>query len=258
MDVAPPHETVPVNAERLLLNWKASREQLLLSFGVSPDLLSQDEGGAAGQVPAEKQPELQRRVFLLSRQLGLKVIAPLDVVLEPTDIVRLLQASPHPCLSGTWTSADDGQTIFLRRHGCGNPDAPARCDYWREAMDGLVMGLGDDARYARHRSQGHGDDACVDVWFEGASSPRRWGPVPGALLQLLEQTRAQLADSGVQLTLQGFSEGTLYYQLRSSLGPACGPGGVLLRGLVKRALDSYAPGLALVETTPQGVLGNDS
>lgn len=258
MDAVLPHEPVPVDPEQLLRRWRAGREQLLLSFGVTPEQLAQDEGGAAAQVAAEQQAELQRRVFLLSRQLGLKTIAPLDVVLEPSDLAELLLTSAHPCLSGTWTSAEDGQTFFLTRKGCGHPNTPARCDYWREAMDGLVMGLGDDARYARHRSQGHGDAECVDVWFEGASSPRRWGPVPDALLQALEQTTAQLAASGVQLILQGFSEGTLYYQLRSNLGPACGPGGVLLRGLVKRALDSFAPGLTLMETTPQGVLGNES
>lgn len=258
MTVDPLPSELPIPSSRLLAAWREGRTRILAALGADAEQLAHDEGGAAASLPAEKQQELQRRIFLMSRQLGLKAIEPLDVVLEPHDITVLLRAEPHPCFSGTWSPGEEAGSHTLVRAGCGHAPSQARCDYWREAVDGLVMGLGDDARFARHRSMGHGDAECVDVWYEGASSPLQLGPVPDVLTQALEKTSGQLAASGVVLTVQGFSEGTLYYRLRSIHGPACGPGGVLLRGLVKHALDSVRPGLSLVETTPQGVLGSEA
>lgn len=92
---------------------------------------------------SENKELLLRRVFDYSRKFGISASRYLGMSLEVQDLVEILQASPIPCFRGNWRSHNSA--YVLERIGCevvrdvGN----LACDYWREALDGLIMGVGE-------------------------------------------------------------------------------------------------------------------
>ena len=54
--------------------------------------------------------------------------------------------------------------LKLERAGCPvAAHGAAACDYWREAISGLVLGMS-GLLHGRHASLGHKDPSCVDVF----------------------------------------------------------------------------------------------
>ncbi len=168
------------------------------------------------------------------------------------ELPALLGALGVPCLGGTWRSPPGVPAHFLERPGC--PDA-GTCDAWREAIDGLVVGLS-GAHHARHRSRGHGDRTCIDVLFADPRSPLRFGPIPGPIAPVLEQVRqcVRRFNSTAEVTFLGLSEGELFYEVQhGSKGPSNVDVGELLRREVRRRLPEVslreAGSRAVLETT---------
>ena len=99
-------------------------------------------------LPAERRDDALRGVFDNSWKLGRSAVRYLGLQWELSDLHEVLTSVGIACLTGRWTQHNGA--LVLNRAGC----APARtigsfyCDYWREAIDGLVMGVGGDERYA--------------------------------------------------------------------------------------------------------------
>lgn len=205
---------------------------------------------------AEQRTKLERDVFDHSRAVGLSLQQALGGPLSLSTLVSLLADAPVGCLQGEWQR--QGRGFRLQRMGCGAGSCAQVCDYWREAVDGLVMGLGDDARYARQQSQGHGAEVCVDVFYAGGNpetdAAQRFAPVPETVLAQLSPLQALLKKQGVTLTFIGCAEKVLFYRLVSAAGPACGAGGLLLRNLVESELRTRCPGYTSFESSPVGVM----
>lgn len=226
---------------------------------------------AARDVEPKEQDLILRGVFDNSRKLGLGATRYFGVTWEISDIVELLPFASSPCFSQVWRECD--QVQVLRRAGCGVFGQLGRfgCDYWREAVDGLVMGVGDGERFSRHSSLGHGDVECVDVLYVENPLPefavsdrgkrgiqrsgRKFGRLPDELLQRLEPIRKRYESTGLRLALEGLSEGTLFYRLESGDGSICGAGGKLLHESFAREVSRVSPALRIKDVGPLAVLG---
>ncbi len=226
------------------------------------------------QVSAETRDLVLRRVFDHSRHLGQSVVRYLGMTWEVADLVDILPRMGAACFSGRWLPHNEAHV--LDRGGCSSLSALGSfgCDYWREALDGLVMGVGENERLARHRSKGHGDASCLDVLFtEEYVAPRvvsadthctssgerlKYGPIPGEMIQALEPLRKRFEAMKVRALLEGLSEGILYYRLEAEEGVLCGAGGKLMHDSFASALAQRYPTLVPRDAGPVAVYGGSS
>ena len=207
----------------------------------------------------EVQELVLKNVFDFSRALSMGLSRMHHVTFDMSDIREILGKAKLPCTGGRWTTREAAEV--LSRPDCGTcPSLGARvCDYWREAIDGLVMGLGELERYVRHACARHGDDLCVDVLFmEGQRHQPEglaWGPLPepmGGVLADICKAFASRHKAGVQLL--GIKEGVLHYILEKPTDEHCGHGGSLLARWEEEVHQIY-PGLHMLDVTPRAVLG---
>ena len=214
---------------------------------------------AAGPEKTQVKDDLLRAVFDNSRKLSLGFAKRFGLTFEINDLRSLLELSGIPCARGSWTERENA--CVLTRNDCGfcRASGSYACDYWREAMDGLVMGLGEHERFVRHASVRHGDAECLDVFFNDTEKNRgdspAWGPVPEHMAVELFETSAYFQrTTGIPLELKGFREGTLFFEFGASTDPLCGNGGLLSRRFDAMIKEKF-PGLAVKDVTPQAVLG---
>lgn len=212
--------------------------------------------------PAEKEKAkdtLLRSIFDNSRKLALSLSKRLGVTFEIQDFQSLLTQSNIPCVKGDWTARENAR--ILNRKGCDYcvESGSHACDYWREALDGLVMGLGEKERLARHATVRHGDEFCTDVFFTESTRSENeelaWGPLPEHMaLDLFEIAAYFQRTTSISIVIKGFREGVLFFEFTSSTDLLCGNSNLLgmkFHGLVKEKF----PGLSLKDVTPQAVLG---
>lgn len=265
-------------ANDFCVRWQRARVAALRSVcDAAPDLVSSDlksespESQEQGlliflsSAPDEKRDLALRAVFDFSRKLGLSLSQHFGLVLELSDLKDIFSylgiGFGHGCFSGSWESREDA--VVLRRAGCQRPAELTSfyCDYWREAADGFVMGACEDERYARHASCGHQDSECVDVFFTeinravATTQAYRWGPIPAEMQEPLSEIRARFEKLGTKIKFEGFSEGTLFYEMNSS---SCGAGEKIMIEHLRRAVLEKWPDLILKDISPTAVYGEDS
>lgn len=102
-------------------------------------------------------------VFEGSQRLGEVISRRLGRPLAFVELTEILSHADVPCLAGRWTAGTGGEEWRLERRGCSTRPPAIVCDYWREAIRGLIQGLGRTARLERVESLGHGGTACVDL-----------------------------------------------------------------------------------------------
>lgn len=250
-----------------LLNEKSKSE------AIGDQALATRELELLSKVSEALQDQALRTVFDYSRQLGRSVSRFLGLSLETSDFSEILASTQIPCFQGKWRSHNEA--LVLERKGCASLSTlnSFGCDYWREALDGLIMGAGDTERLARHRSLGHGDQECVDVLFtenysvprvvcrEQSSNPpslKKYGPVPLKLTQELEAISKRFEKMKVCLHIDGFSEGALYYRLETDEGVLCGAGGKLLHDSFCKELAKKFPKILAKDSSPLAVYGGST
>lgn len=190
----------------------------------------------------------ERARFDVSRLLGASLARYLRRPLGLAAWREILPRLSSPCLRGA-VVVDEGGGVVLRRGGCAEA---GRCDAWREAIAGLVLGAGDGVLVARHRSRGHGDAECVDVLYTDAEHGPRFGAVPPAMRDPVAEAARSLARFGVRVRFVGLSEGTLYYVHADARGCAGDTPSVELA--VEREIRRRLPGLAVRDVSPRPVL----
>ncbi len=208
---------------------------------------------------AEKKDTLLRNLFDNSRKLALSLSKRLGLTFEVQDFQTLLKSSGIPCVQGEWSSRPNARV--LKREGCDfcHQAGSHTCDYWREALDGLVMGLGDKERLARHASIRHGDEYCIDVFYSESvliGEPNlAWSPLPEHMALDLYEIAAHFQNhTDISIDLKGFREGVLFFEFASTTDKLCGNSNLLatkLKGMIREKF----PGLAIKDVTPQAVLG---
>jgi hypothetical protein len=157
--------------------------------------------------------KLLEKIYDKSRIAGKHIVKYKGDTLTTDHIISFLNKTDIPCLSSGWNLLDDESTYRRFRTSCPNTVCNRQCTYWREAVKGLVEGLGESTKYARHRSIGHGDNICVDVIYDSENSDLKFGLISDEIEELIKPVRAELAKNQIKLILEGFSEGFLYYRL---------------------------------------------
>lgn len=213
---------------------------------------------AASAMPSDEAEQL-RRTFDNSLRLGQGYAGFHRAPIAPEQLPFVLPRLDAPCLRGRWAEVECEAGFWLERPPCQLPAPRAFCDHWREAINGLVLGLTFGVCHARHRSAGHGDPACVDLFYADPESPLRFGALPPELAPGLQSVRRLVSrfKGGARVEFLGVSEGELLYQL--SVDPArmgCGGAGAHpLRQMVERCLRKRFPALSARELSPRPVLG---
>ncbi len=164
----------------------------------------------------------------------------------------LLGALDCPCVGGDWTATDGG--LVHERPGCEHGvGGPALCDYWREAIGGLVHGLTDGVLHARHASVGRGQSSCRDALYDEPEGPLRYGPVPASTLAAVDAAKvaAHLLAPDVRVRVFGVLEDELCVGLEQN---GCDPDADAQRQHVLSLFHRYLPGLTLRDVSPRAVL----
>ena len=171
------------------------------------------------------------------------------------DLAALLPALGVPCLERDWRRVDGEAALLGERSGCEDGGAhPRACEYWREAVEGLILGATGAVRHARHRSVGAGDGRCVDVLHVDPRSPLRFGAIEPAIAPSLAAAVAHVRalDSRAEITVLGQSEGVVYFTSNDGAGRQLDGGAVFVRAMARRA-----PGVRLYELKARAVLAPD-
>lgn len=210
-------------------------------------------------VPSEQQEKVLREVYRKSWRFGKSATAHFGLIWEVPDLLELLRIPGIPCVTGGWSISSE--LPKLQRSGCAQNTQrdPFFCDYWREALDGLIAGLCEEVRFARHESQGRGDAQCLDVLYtdsqDETAASHRWKPIPNEVSQALREIQLQFSRNQIELSLLGVSERTLYYRMESPKGPLCGAGGRLLHDSFKKEVAKWFPDFGVQDASPLAVYG---
>src|SRR5690606_39175007 len=132
---------------------------------------------------SEDKELILKEIFLKSRDygLGLKTINKATLTLD--DITGIIKILKVPCFMGNWSVEPSLHYYTLERTVCPLKEKSSFiCEYWQEAMDGLIMGLGESERFSRHRSLVKGENQnCLDVIYDSDYIDLRWGDIPDQL-----------------------------------------------------------------------------
>lgn len=256
--------------------WKSARlsairsvlnADLLEETELSQSLIQSDEQSLLLKIKNDQESRLYRAIFDSSRKFALSAVRYLNYTFELSDLQEVLPQLGSFCFSGQWLKHNNA--FVQKRDPCVqfSLGGVLFCNYWREALDGLVTGLGENERYTRHRSAGHGDQECLDVLFEESfKTPRivkderllRYGVVPDQLLIDLEPLKEKFKNMKINMQLDGFSEGTLYYRLEVDSGVLCGAGGRLMHDLFLKEMKKLYPQYQVQDSSPLAVYGGST
>lgn len=205
-----------IDVEDFSVRWKRARLGAIRKFLQNEPPKDSEELGLLENGSDGDLSELLKSVYYNSRKLGLSALSHYNLLWELSDLPGVFENTRIPCFFGEWSEEGTGRKT-LRRFGCEafKRCGSKACDFYREAVDGLLVGVGDEVRHVRHASLGHGDAACVDVFFARRSGEPVYLPIPAEILIVLEPIRSQLEAEHVPLrvTFKGYAEGTVYAEV---------------------------------------------
>lgn len=211
----------------------------------------------------ENFESLLKQLFLNSRNLGQSYQKNFGLMWEQEDFINHLSQLGSPCFSGAWERRASASVLI--RSGCsqGRELGTRVCQYWREAADGLVIGLSEGDRFVRHCSVESGDATCVDVIYQDEATPsdaiweseNRWGPLPQELNSTLKIIEENFDKLKVDLSFLGISEKNLFYKLEPRENLTCGSSGTIFRTLLQEKVKKVMPDLHLRDASPVAVYG---
>lgn len=198
------------------------------------------------------EPEFHRLLFENGVRLGAGFRRAVGRAVNADELPQVLASLRVPCLAAlACTPLERERGFLLTRPPCAQAPLAARCDAWREAIDGLVAGLNDELHHTRTASAGRGQPTCVDVLYGEPEGEARYGALPDALTPALESVQRFVRQvRGADVRFLGVSEGVLLYQLEAAgCDDATQP-----RALVSSLLRQKLPHLQPRELSPRNVL----
>ena len=251
--------TIPVIA-RLDVNdfhrrWQAARVAALQQFcGGASDEPTANELAMLQQIPPTQSANVLKAVYDNARKLGHSALRYFALLWDILDVRDVLSGAGVPCMQGQWSS--DGQHTVVERRGCSVPQqcGTLGCDYWNEAIDGLLMGLGDEVRHMRHRSAGHGDDFCRDAFAPRAQDGAAYGPLPEHLVPFFANLEQRFASETFRVTFVGYAAGVVYYEA-TARGAGCG--GQIWHTMLQAIVARTYPTFRMQDVSPASILGRE-
>lgn len=246
--------------EGLSQRWKKAREASFRTHFESLD--ESDFFNKINQIPIEKFEEIIKETFLNSKKLGQSYQKNYKIAWERSDFVEHLTKMNSPCLKGRWSEKEKANV--LTRKSCEGAKFGSRyCQYWREAIDGLVLGLSDEVGYVRHCSVNSGDSDCVDIFFQDEviptdaiwSNQHRWGRLPKDMQSDLQEIEKKFQDLEIDLKFLGLAEKNLFYKLEPKKNLTCGTAGTLYRNRLEKIVSEKFPLVQLKDASPVAVYG---
>jgi hypothetical protein len=236
------NESTTISKDELINKSEISKSEVDL-------LLLCDEGA---------KPPLLTLVFDNSRKLALSAARYYGVTFEKDEIVQVLRNSNSPCVQGFWRAHNEAFVIERKACGALKRVGSFLCDYWREACDGLVMGLGDEERFVRHASVGHGDENCLDVIFQTYGSQFKWLPIPEFLEKDLQEVVVRMDRLRIKVEFLGYAETKVFYRIENKDDvkmSLCGPGGRYFHDKLKEEVAKFNSKILLQDAAPLAVYG---
>lgn len=213
----------------------------------------------------EKYDGLLKKIFLNSRKLGNGYQKNYNLVWERSDFVKHISSLGSSCLAGDWTVKTNADS--LKRPGCqdGRKYGAKVCQYWREAIDGLVLGLSDDVGYVRYSSIATTKDEnfCEDIFYQEEKhltdaiwdNKNKWGPLPESITTELSEIEKKFQSYKINLKFLGLAEQQLYYKLEPQENLTCGTAGTLYRSRLEKIIGKKFPTIRLKDASPVAVYG---
>lgn len=232
--------------------WRRSRWAALAAV-IEPVSRDEAEEHLLARALAHDHEQAYYRVFDNSLRLGQSLVRFYRTPITLDTLARELPSLGTPCLQGASTRpSPDEPAFYVERRGC---DGASRlvCGYYREAIEGLVLGATGGLRHARHESRSASAERCLDVIYLDPESPLRFGPIPPEIEPALTSAKRQARafTSSCELSFLGLSEGVLYYEIKRH---GCGDE-LSLAGLVERAVARKLAGVVCKEVSPRPVMG---
>jgi hypothetical protein len=241
-------------APELDRRWRLARAAALggvLGPGVDPFA---DEAWAIELAMSAARDAVLRRTYDHGLRLGRGFVRFHGGPVPGTSLGALLGGLTSPCLRGTWTLAETGDALLLARPACPGVTANT-CDYWREAVAGLVHGLTEGLGHVRHASAAGGAENCLDVVHGAPEGRWRFAAIEPALAEALVAAQAalRLLAPDVNVRFLGVLEGVVQYERQ---GEGCGtePGADSDQESFERVLGRFAPGMRFQDVSPRAVL----
>lgn len=248
--------------QELRERWFRSRVAALKK--IFNQVLSEDDFFLNINLQSEEDFEqLLKLIFLNSRNLGISYQKLYQLTWEKKDFTVFLKKLGSPCLLGDWDEKNTAHV--LSRNGCnqGKLSGSRYCQYWREAIDGLVVGISDDVGFVRNSSIAAGDETCIDVFFDEEANPTdaiwnnsdKWGVLPEEIKLELSKIEQKFLEMKIDLKFLGLSEKNLTYKLEPKENLTCGTAGNLYRSHLEKLVKEKFPLLNLKDASPVAVYG---
>jgi hypothetical protein len=209
-----------------------------------------DEIAALVELREARWEEALKQVYLASWRLGRGAARVAGGPIRLAELADRLRAGHGvPCLAGRWRA--EGGSVVRESPGCaeGVMGGARVCDWYREALDGLVSGLGQEIGFARRASLGRCGSHCEDVLFDDSAPELRLGPVPTFVIEHVAYPVRRLAEDGIELRLLGLAENRLYVSFARKAG-GCGVPRLYLDLLADHLRERF-PELELRDATPR-------
>lgn len=249
--------TLDPRAPELDRRWRLARAAALsgvLGPGVDP---LEDEAWAISLAMSASGEAILRLVYDNGLRLGLGFARFHGGPVNSDALGGLLGGLTSPCLVGDWMHTPAGDALRLQRKPCGAADR-GTCDFWREAISGLVHGLTDELLHVRHASfpgEAEAGGPCVDVVHGDPEGPWRFAELDAPLAAALEAARVtmHMLAPGARIEFKGQLEGVVQYM---RLGEGCGPDAeaALDAKTFAAILERFAPGIRFRDISPRAVL----
>lgn len=250
--------TIPDLKNRWLRAREASFQKVFARYQSENEFLSE-----LNCINEEQFEELLKAVFLNSRNLGVSYQRAKNLTWEKSDFTSFARDLGSPCLNGSWEQKISAHV--LSREGCsGGKSAGQRyCQYWRESIDGFVVGISDEVGFVRNSSLSVGDGSCVDVFFDEESSPTgalwnniyKWGALPEEIKMELDLIEQKFNEMKIDLKFLGLSEKNLLYKLEPKEHLTCGSAGNIYRSHLEKLVKEKFPLFNLKDASPVAVYG---
>ncbi len=233
--------------------WQRARVSALRAFIQTTN--PAEETQSVAMVSEGDREALLRAVFENSKRLGESARWHFGAEWEVSDFHEVLSQRGTPCFTGKWSSTDGG--VVLDRCGCDAVKSGGAflCDYFKEAAEGLVLGLSDEVLYVRHESCGNGSSFCRDLFLPATEKQMAFAPVPEELTSALHVINSELSDAGVQVELSGIAEGTLFYKWQVQGAQSCEDRSDLVQQTIRTALGEERAQLRIRDISPRAIFG---